>query len=112
MIKKLVTINHCNILVKYELLSLDNLIKHSNVSLIHKIIYSATAPPLKKLFLYCYLYNCITLFIIMCNFNFNFKFVIPAQGLQVEISKCCYNLAQDIFSCFNKFNVYCALSLF
>jgi len=46
----------------------------------------------------------------MCNFNF--KFVISAQGLQVEISKCCYNLAQDISSCFNKFNVYCALSLF
>jgi len=46
----------------------------------------------------------------MCNFNF--KFVIPAQGLQVEISKCCYNLAQDISTCFNKFNVYCALSLF
>jgi len=65
-----------------------------------------------SLFFIANLYTCITLFTIMCNFNFNFEFVIPAQGLQVEISKCCYNLAQDIFSCFNKFNVCCALSLF
>lgn len=45
--------HHCQILVKYDILSFDNLIKHSNVSLLHKIIYSATAPPLKKFVTLC-----------------------------------------------------------
>lgn len=34
---------------------------------------------------------------------------LPAQGLQAEISNCCYNLAQSISSCFTRlmFFVHC-----
>ena len=44
--------------------------------------------------------------------NCFFTFFIPAQGLQVEISNCCYNLAQDIFSCLTSLMFICALSPF
>ena len=40
--------HHCHILNKYDILNFVNLIKHSNVCLLFKIIHNAASPPLKK----------------------------------------------------------------
>lgn len=45
--------HHCHVLAKYGILSFENLIIHSNVCLLHKIIYNAYAPPLKKFVTLC-----------------------------------------------------------
>lgn len=45
--------HHCHILNKYEILNFENLIKHSNVCLLFKIIHNAAAPPLKKYVTLC-----------------------------------------------------------
>ena len=41
--------HHCNVLNKYNMLNFENLILHSNLCLIHKIIHNAAPPPLRKL---------------------------------------------------------------
>ena len=45
--------HHCHVLAKYDILSFENLIIHSNVCLLHKIIHNAYAPPLKKFVTLC-----------------------------------------------------------
>lgn len=40
--------HHCDLLSKYKMLSLDNLIMFSNIRLMHKIIHNAAPPPLKN----------------------------------------------------------------
>jgi hypothetical protein len=40
--------HHCHILVKYQFLSFENLIIHTNLCLMYKILYDNAAPPLKE----------------------------------------------------------------
>ena len=40
--------HHCRILSKYNILSFENIITHSNLCLLFKIIHGAAAPPLRK----------------------------------------------------------------
>lgn len=46
--KKPMRYHHCNILQKHKLLSWENLIKYSNLCLIHKIIHNQSSPPLSQ----------------------------------------------------------------
>lgn len=46
--KKSRRFHHCHILVKYQFLSFENLIIHTNLCLMYKILYDNAAPPLKE----------------------------------------------------------------